>query len=171
MTKINTKLDNRQLYAEYSINDFDKYDCLKISKSIYFILLFVLRGYLVWIMSVTNMQDRVSIISFVYPDPKLFYFSLCSGAIGLFMVLILALRRPEASQWVKSIWPHSRKVIIFALIFDLVTTLVGFWYWQIFSLYTVLGHILLVIGCMIYLYNNARFAINLIEFPQPVPEK
>ena len=168
MTNCKHQLNNRKLYAEYSIGDFDKHDCLKISQSIYLILLFVLRGYIVWIMSVTNMKDRVSIIEFVYPDPKLFYFSLFSGMAGLFVVFLLALRRPDASLWVQKIWPHSRKVILFALLFDLLITMLGFWFWQLFSAVELLLHIAVVTGLTVYLFKSQRFCINLMEFPQKV---
>lgn len=69
------------LYRRYSVEDFDKFDCLKLSKLFYLVLLFVLRGYLVWLMSVTNMRDRVGLMQWLYPEMNLFLLSLFSGAI------------------------------------------------------------------------------------------
>lgn len=158
-------------YQQYSVADFDNYDCLKLSKRFYIVLLFVLRGYLVWLMSVTNMRDRVSIISWIYPETSLFYLSLISGTVGLFIVLIISLRRPEAPQWVQVSWQHSRKILIAALLFDLLTHCIGFFYWQLISVEWLIMQAILTVTLIVLCYNSERFDINLSEFPQKIPEK
>lgn len=158
-------------YQQYSVADFDNYDCLKLSKRFYIVLLFVLRGYLVWLMSVTNMRDRVSIISWIYPETSLFYLSLISGTVGLFVVLIISLRRPEAPQWVQVSWQHSRKILIAALLFDLLTHCIGFFYWQLISIEWLIMQAILTVTLIVLCYNSERFDINLSEFPQKIPEK
>jgi hypothetical protein len=135
------------------------------------VLLFVLRGYLVWLLSVTNMRDRVSIISWVYPETSLFYLSLISGTVGLFIVLIISLRRPEAANWIQISWLHSRKILIAALLFDLLTHGVGFFYWQLISLEWLVMQTILTITLIVLCYKSERFKINLAEFPQKIPEK
>ena len=82
-------------YAKFLPKHFDSFDCLKLAPGIYAILLLVLRAYIIWIMSVTNMRDNVGFIQWVYPQTALFYLNLASGVIGLFVVLILSLRRPS----------------------------------------------------------------------------
>lgn len=162
---------NTKQYQKYSVEDFDSYDCLKLSKYFYLILLFVLRGYLVWLLSVTNMRDRVSIISWIYPDKSLFYLSLVSGMVGLFVLLIISLRRPEANDWVQVGWHHSRKILIAALLFDLLTHSIAFFYWQLISAEWLLMQAVLTISLIILCYNSERININLKEFPQKIPEK
>ena len=163
--------NSRKKYQQYSVEDFDQYDCLKLSKRFYLILLFVLRGYIVWLMSVTNMRDRVSIISWVYPETSLFYLSLISGAVGLFVVLIISLRRPEAPHWIQISWQHSRKILIAALLFDLLTHCIGYFYWQLISVEWLAMQSILTISLIVLCYKSERFTINLAEFPQKVPEK
>ena len=158
-------------YQQYSVADFDNYDCLKLSKRFYFVLLFVLRGYLVWLMSVTNMRDRVSIISWIYPETSLFYLSLISGTVGLFVVLIISLRRPEAPLWIQVSWQHSRKILIAALLFDLLTHCIGFFYWQLISVEWLIMQAILTVTLIVLCYNSERFDMNLSEFPQKIPEK
>jgi len=158
-------------YQQYSVEDFDNYDCLKLSKRFYLVLLFVLRGYIVWLMSVTNMRDRISIISWIYPETSLFYLSLLSGLVGLFVVLIISLRRPEAASWIQVSWQHSRKLLIVALLFDLLTHCIGFFYWQLISIEWIIMQIIITITLIVLCYNSERFTINLTEFPQKIPEK
>lgn len=158
-------------YQQYSVEDFDNYDCLKLSKRFYLVLLFVLRGYIVWLMSVTNMRDRISIISWIYPETSLFYLSLLSGMVGLFVVLIISLRRPEASNWIQISWLHSRKLLIAALLFDLLTHCISFLYWELISIEWIIMQVIITMTLIFLCYNSDRFAINLTEFPQKIPEK
>lgn len=160
-----------QKYQHYSVEDFDSYDCLKLSKRFYLVLLFVLRGYLVWLMSVTNMRDRVGIITWIYPETSLFYLSLISGAIGLFVVLIISLRRPEAANWVQKSWQHCRTILVTALLFDLLTHVLGYFYWQLLSLQWLIMQAVISFTLVFLCYNSERFKINLTEFPQKIPEK
>lgn len=162
---------HQKKYQQYSVEDFDSYDCLKLSKRFYLVLLFVLRGYLVWLMSVTNMRDRVSIISWIYPETSLFYLSLVSGAIGLFVVLIISLRRPEAPNWVQVSWQHCRAILITALLFDLLTHAIGYFYWQLLSVEWLIMQTIISFSLIFLCYNSERFQINLEEFPQKIPEK
>jgi len=162
---------SRELYADYSINDFDKFDCLKISKGIYLLLLFVLRGYIVWLISVTNMQDRVSTIQMIYPQTSMFYLSLLSGVIGFFMLLIIALRKPEAPQWVKICWRHCRKILVVVLCFDLIISFIGCFYWQIISLNLLLTYVIVTIAFVTFLYKSQKIRLNIGEFPEKLPEK
>lgn len=161
-------MDNR--YQEYSINDFDKFDCLKLSKRFYLVLLFVLRGYLVWLISVTNMKDRVATMQWIYPETSLFFLSLISGGIGLFVVLIISLRRPDAPLWVIKVWPHCRTLMVVALLFDLIINSLGFFYWQLTSITWLIGQAIIVVALIAYCYSSKRMHINLIEFPQNLPE-
>ncbi len=158
-------------YQEYSIEDFDKFDCLKLSKRFYLVLLFVLRGYLVWLMSVTNMQDRVATMQWIYPETNLFFLSLVSGFIGIFVVVIISLRRPNAAKWVKIIWPYTRTILVVALIFDFCINLIGFFYWQLTSISWLVSQGLIVFTLITFCFTSKRMQINLIEFPQALPEK
>ncbi|WP_083926974.1 DUF2919 family protein [Colwellia piezophila] len=158
-------------YQEYSIEDFDKYDCLKLSKRFYLVLLFILRGYLVWLMSVTNMKDRVATMEWIYPETSLFFLSLISGALGLLVVVMISFRRPKASNWVKIIWPYSRMFLVVALIFDLSINLVGFFYWQLASIPWLICQGGIVFALIIMCFTSKRMQINLSEFPQTLPEK
>ena len=158
-------------YANFLPKHFDNFDCLKLAPGIYLILLFVLRAYIVWIMSVTNMRDHVGIIQWIFPQTSLFYLNLASGALGLFIVLVLSLRRPNAASWVRSSWKKCDVLLIIALIFDLLITLLGYFVWQLQSMSWLLVHGTLVVAAITYILLSKRFAINLAEFPEELPEK
>lgn len=158
-------------YANFLPKDFDNFDCLKLAPGIYLILLFVLRAYIVWIMSVTNMRDHVGIIQWIFPQTALFYLNLASGVIGLFVVFVISLRRPNAANWVRSCWQHCHLILIFALGFDFLITLLGYFVWHLQSMSWLLVQGGVVIAAITYIIFSKRFAINLAEFPETLPEK
>ena len=152
-------------YKNYSVEDFDKYNCVKISMSIYLVLIFVLRGYLVWIMSVTNMRDRLAIIEFIYPETSLFFLSLFSGALGLVIVVLLSLRRPNAALWVQKLWPYCRRIMVTALVFDLVISIIAYSYWQLLSMTWLLIQVSIVTSLIFLCFKSQSLSLNLREFP------
>ena len=158
-------------YANFLPKDFDNFDCLKLAPGIYLILLLVLRAYIIWLMSVTNMRDHVGIIQWIYPQTSLFYLNLVSGIIGLFVGLILSLRRPDAANWVRFCWQKCKMLLIVALAFDLLIGVLGFFIWHLQSLSWLMVHCLLVISAVGYILRSKRFTINIAEFPEALPEK
>ena len=158
-------------YAKYQPKDFDSYDCLKLSKGIYLILLFVLRGYVVWLISLANMSDRTSFIALVFPEPNTFYLSLLSGLLGIFIVIVISFRRPNAATWVKQSWQKLRALLLSALVFDLIVNVFAYFYWQLDFQLWLMVNVVTVIAFTIYLYNNQRLILNINEFPEKLPEK
>lgn len=162
---------NSNKYQQYSVNDFDSFDCLKLSKRFYLALIFILRGYIVWLMSVTNMRDRVATIQWLYPEKSLFFLSLASGALGLFVVLILSLRKPDAPTWVKKCWRHCRAILVIALLFDLLINLIAYYMWQMQSVSWLITQGIMVVTLIAICFTSKRMKLNLAEFPEELPEK
>lgn len=158
-------------YANFLPKDFDNFDCVKLAPGIYLILFFILRAYMVWIMSVTNMRDHVGVIQWIFPQTSLFYLNLASGVIGLFIVLVLSLRRPNAASWIRNSWQKCRLLLITALVFDLLVTVLGYFVWQLQSISWLFVHAGVVSVAITYIMFSKRFAINLAEFPEELPEK
>ncbi|MGB1199047.1 MAG: DUF2919 family protein [Thalassotalea sp.] len=163
-------MNNPHRFSQLSPNDFDQFDCVKMSKWFYLLLLILLRGYIVWLMSVTNFKDRVGVIEWAYPEPILFYTSLLSGVIGLFVLLIMSLRRPNAANWIKSCWRKIRVLLAFALCFDWLINVGAYYYGIIYQPQIILFHGLLVLLALILLFTNQRIKINIDEFPEKLPE-
>ncbi len=170
MNKHNSNKENRNAYAQYSVEDFDNFDCLKLSKGLYLTLLFILRGYIIWIMSITNMRDKVAIIQWFYPEPSSFYLSLLSGVLGLYIVLIISLRRPDAAHWVKVSWRNCRLLLISALCFDLLVNWLGYFYWQLASLPWLFSETLIALSLVYFVLRSKRFNLNLQEFPEKLSD-
>ncbi|MDO7084514.1 DUF2919 family protein [Pseudocolwellia sp. AS88] len=159
---------NKQLYSNYSLKDFNQFDCLKLSIGIYAILAFVTRGYIVWIMSISNMNNQTDTIEMIFPDPKMFYLSLVSGALGLFVFLIISLRRPNAALWIKFCWQHIRKFLLCALVVDLTVSVIGYFYLSLLSYTWLLIQIVITLVLVVFLYTNKKVKLNIKEFPEEI---
>jgi len=162
---------NKHPLSEFSPKDFDRYDCVKLSWLIYICLAYVLRGYVVWVMSVTNMQDRVGVIQSIYPEQSLFYLSLLSGSLGILLVFLLSMRRPEASEWVKRLCKKLRMLLIATMLFDLSINAVAYFKFDMISFTWLAGQVFIVSLLAILLMNSKRIAFNIKEFPEKLPEK
>lgn len=160
-----------QQFQHYTPADFDKYDCVKISKVFYLALIYLLRAYLAWLMSVTNMQDREGVLQILYPEPHLFYLNLFSGALGLFLLVVLSLRRPNPPSWVSWAWPKSRVLLLIALSFDLMVSFYGYSTLNLVSDTLIFTQVLCALTIAILCFKSKRLEINLSEFPEPMPEK
>jgi len=163
-------MPDKHEYADYSLKDFSKYDCLKLSKGIYALLAFVCRGYIIWLVSISSMQNRTDTISFVFPDPKLFYLSLISGAIGLFVILLISLRKPDTFAWVKICWQHIRTLLFVSLVFDFSISVIGFLYFNLLSFQWLVMQLTLAVLFSVFLYTNKRVKLNIQEFPEKIIE-
>ena len=117
------------------------------------------------------MKDRVATMEWIYPETNLFFLSLISGVIGLFVLMIISLRRPDAAKWITRIWPYCRTLLIAALLFDLMINLVGYFYWQLTSITWLISQGVIVFALISLCFTDKRMQINLDEFPQKLPEK
>jgi hypothetical protein len=159
---------NKQLYSGFTFKDFNQFDCLKLSLGIYAILAFVTRGYIVWIMSITNMKNQTDTIAMIFPDPRIFYLSLVSGVLGLFVILVISLRRPSAAAWVKYCWKHIRIFLLFTLAVNLIVSIWGYAYLSLLSFSWLLSQVFISLVFVIFLYTSQRVKLNIQEFPEDI---
>ncbi|NMP32497.1 DUF2919 domain-containing protein [Thalassotalea sp. M1531] len=155
----------------FTVSDFDRFDCVKLSKTLYIALLFLLRGYLVWLMTITNFNDRTGIIELIYPNSSMFYLNLVSGSLGLFILLLISLRRPNAASWVINLWPRVLQLIIVALVIDMLVVSVAYIQWQLTSFTIVVVQLLFAAICILICIKSKRLKLNIEEFPEPLPDK
>lgn len=156
--------------ANYSINDFDKHNCLKLSFIFYFILAFLLRGYAIGIMSLSNLRDKLSLIQWVYSDSSLFYLSLATGVPGLLLLIVIFARKPNASNWVQTLWTKFLLLSSIAVFVDL-----GFYWGQklLFGqgkLNWLIVQTIIGIGLLLAAKNSKRVQINLSDFPVEIDD-
>lgn len=157
-------------YANYSVKDFDRYQCLKLSWWFYLVMIYLNRVYLVGLLSFANMKDKLQLIKIAYPQPETFYAALVISLPSLLFAYVVFFRKPEASQLVQFLWP---KVIWLALII-LLSEIVFFAIYSVvwsrdigveFYLQWLIALVVIAAGKFI-----PRVKLNLAEFPIKVEE-
>lgn len=159
---------NPKRYQNFTVKDFNNYDCLKLSWGIWALLIYLLRGYLAVIMSVTNMSDKLAIISFFYPQAEQLYLTLIAGLPAVFLFVVIMLRKPDAGQWVKTCWRNYGKLATIALALALAFEVFQWFVLSKLSLQALLVHSAITLGFFVYLRVNSRLEINLSEFPEKI---
>ncbi|TKB45763.1 DUF2919 family protein [Thalassotalea mangrovi] len=157
-------------YAGYSIRDFDRHQCLKLSWWFYLVMICLNKVYIVAILSFANMQDKLQLIQLVYPVPKTFYLALLVSVPSILFAYLVFFRKPEASTMVRWLWPKmiwlallilsAEIILLFALSYtlgaDISPQLYGQW---------LVTAIIIVLGGMI-----PRVRLNLQEFPEQLAD-
>jgi hypothetical protein len=158
--------DNSELYRHFSVNDFDRYDCLKLPWFLYLLLAYLMRAYLGFLFSVSNLTDKTAILGWLFPDPRLFYLSLYSGIPAVIMAVVIALRHPGSGAWVRLGWRHFRKLALLALVIDALMVLLEYWHFRYIGLAQMLWQTGFVLTGTGYLFFSTRLQLALSEFPQ-----
>lgn len=107
--------------------DFDFEGRLKVPIGFYLILLYSLRGYFIWLMSISHRKEPGLIISLVYPDPKMFLATLLIG-LPVLLVYILMLSKGRINKSIEMpIWRKSQTIVGITLLVDLSIQAITLW--------------------------------------------
>ena len=111
----------------HSISSYDKNLCLKPNFDIWLILLFILRPYLVLVLSVVNRKDRFGLIELVYPDRLAMSIGALAGVPAAFLVYAWIKRKPGASRFVRNVWGKGRMLLAVSALLGACGAFVPFW--------------------------------------------
>lgn len=105
--------------------DFDLEGRVLVPVGFYLVLLYLCRGYFIWIMSLTHRDDPGLIISLIYPSPPAFYLSMLVGVAGLLTYLLFLSKARIWARVERRLWPACRYLIPISLIVDLTLQALG----------------------------------------------
>ena len=111
----------------HSITCYDKYLCLKPSIMMWVIFLFLLRAYVVLILSVVNMRDRTGLIDMVYSDRLAMSLGALAGIPAALLVFSWMKRKPGAPQHVRTIWGKGRALLAISALLNACVIFVPIW--------------------------------------------
>lgn len=111
----------------HAISRYDKNLCLKPDATIWLIFLFLLRAYVVLILSVVNMSDRMGLINLVYPDRLTMSLGALAGIPAALLAYAWINRRPSAPQYVRNIWGNGRAFLVVSALLNAGVIFVPFW--------------------------------------------
>ncbi|NVK26286.1 MAG: DUF2919 family protein [Gammaproteobacteria bacterium] len=99
--------------------DFDFEGKVKIPLGYYLVLLYLLRAYALWVVSLTYREDPTLILSLVYSDKSLFFYSLVIGIPAILTFTLFSLKSQKEKPWFARLWRKQHLVLSLALVLDL----------------------------------------------------
>jgi len=151
----------------HAISCYDKNLCLKPNITIWLILLFLLRPYLVLILSIVNMRDRTGLIDLVYPDRLAMSLGALAGVPAAFLVYAWIKREPNTTTFVRNIWAKGRVILAVSALLNAIAILVPFWFGSVHRMPSgdwVQLSIALLILVVVYTSSYIRDCFN--DFPR-----
>lgn len=105
--------------------DFDFDGKVKIPLGYYCVLLYLLRAYALWVVSLTYRDDPTLILSLIYNDSRSFFYSLMIGIPAIFTFTLFSLKSQKEKPWFINLWNKQRNVLMLALALDVLGQIIS----------------------------------------------
>lgn len=151
----------------YSIASYDKHLSLKVNGVMWLIFAFLLRPYVVGLMSVANRRDSTQLINMVYSDHLSMSLSAFSGIPVLVLIYAWMRRSPGASLFVKKVWANGAVIASSSAILNAAVILSPIWFdaMRKISVYGW-GQLLICVVIVFAVYTNQYIKDCFADFPE-----
>ena len=164
----------------YPFSAYDKYMSLKLDSNMWLVIVYFLHPYLLK-MSTFQMgrgpkSDNVSgLKNLIYPDDFGFFLAFVASIPVLLLMVAYAKRKPDAAQWVRTIWGNGRNLMATAAVLSVIVVFVPFLAELSHSIPVYgWGQLAVAAGILYYLFTCKRVADTFADFPadsEPDPGK
>jgi len=150
----------------HSISHYDKNLCLKPDVSMWLISIYLLRAYIILILSIVNMRDRTGLIDLFYSDRLAMSMGALAGIPAALLVYAWINRKPDAPQYVRNIWRKGRAFLAVSALLNAGVVIVPFLMGVVFAIspgdWTQFAIALLI---MIPIYSSSYIRDCFNDFP------
>jgi hypothetical protein len=102
----------------------------------------------------------------IYPDDFGFFLAFVASIPVLVVVVAYARRKPDAPQWVRSIWRNGRNLMLVAAVLSIVVVFIPFLAELSHSIPVYgWGQLAVAAGIIYYLFTSTRVADTFADFP------
>jgi len=157
---------------QYDFSQYDKYLNLKVNAGLWLVVLYLMRPYVVLMVSLMGHRGGTSAVGIegvrymLYPDDFSLVLALLATLPVLLFFYALSKRRPGASALVRNLWGNGIFLLVTAAVLNIVTVFV-----PILTGATTriprLGWVQVVLACLIiaYLYSSRRARDTFADSP------
>ncbi len=92
--------------------DYDKYGCIKLPLMLFLSLGYLIKGYVIWVVSLSYRKDPSVLLNLFYPSRADFYHALIIAIPALLCVVIVSLRRTGMPTFIETFWHRIRGLLI-----------------------------------------------------------
>jgi len=111
----------------HPISSYDKYVSLKVSRTMWLTIIFLLRPYLILFASVTNRKDKMLLINIFYSDRLAMSLAAVAGIPAALLVYAWVKRNPDASSFVRQVWKRGRLLLVISAALSAFVVFVPLW--------------------------------------------
>jgi hypothetical protein len=156
----------------YSFSAYDKYMSLKLDSNMWLVIAYFLHPYILKISTIQMGRGGVKTDSvkglknLIYPDDFGFFLAFIASIPVLVLMLAYAKRKPDAAQWVRTIWRNGRNLLATAAVLSIIVVFVPFLTALSHSIPVYgWGQLVVAAGILYYLYSSKRVADTFADFP------
>jgi hypothetical protein len=154
---------------KYPFSAYNKHLCLDLSIGMWLVLAFLLRPYLIMIMSVVNRSNRMELINLFYADRS----HLALGALAAIPAVLLVIawnrRRPGAVRIVRALWRRGRELLAASTALNALVVLLPLLTGRSDGIdYVGIVQLGLCAWILVYLYDTERVRDTFADFPEEV---
>ncbi|MGB5716315.1 MAG: DUF2919 family protein [Gammaproteobacteria bacterium] len=156
----------------YPFTAYDKYMSLKLDSNMWFIIVYFLRPFLLKVSTIQMgrgaKSDSVSgLKNLVYPNDFGFFLAFVATIPVLLLVFAYAKRKPDASEFVQSLWRNGKKLLVAAAVLNIIVIFIPFLADITHSINIYgWGQLAAAVAIIIYLYSSKRVTDTFADFPE-----
>lgn len=105
--------------------DYDKYGCIKLPLLLYVALAYLLKGYVIWVVSLSYRENPAALLNTFFPSRNDFYHALILALPAVFCAVVFSIRRVNMPSVVKWLWHKIRYLLVLSASIQL-----GYSVWQ-----------------------------------------
>ncbi|MCL1123244.1 DUF2919 domain-containing protein [Shewanella surugensis] len=85
---------------------------------LYGMLIFIARGWCIWIASLTQASDRAGLVTLIYPQKADFIMSLIAGLGAVLIYFLVIAERKRKPEWLRGLFCQIKVLLLGLLILD-----------------------------------------------------
>jgi hypothetical protein len=156
----------------YPFSAYDKYVSLKLDSTMWLIIVYFLRPFILKVSTIqmgrgAKSESVSGLKALVYPDDFGFFLAFVATIPVLILVFAYAKRKPDASEFVQSLWRNGRNLLVAAAVMNIVVIFIPFLA-NITHSINLYGWIQLAVAVaiIVYLYSSTRVTDTFADFPK-----
>ena len=160
------------MQKKHPFTSYDKYLCLKLDSTMWLIMLFLLRPYIVLIFSFSNKADRMQLVNLMYTDKLMMSMGALAGIPAVLLIYAWAKKEPDASDFVKKLWKNGKELIAISALLNAILVLMPLLLGSISKLTLYgWGQLSISIVILITAYKYSYISECLADFPTHDPSQ
>ena len=164
----------KKMSKKYSISDYDKNVCLKLSLDIWLVIIYFLRPLMLQLSSIQMGRGNKAtgaggLRDAVYPDDFSLLVAILTTLPIIFLMIAWIKRESGSSAFIKKLWHNGKNLLIVTAILNIVIIFVPLMMKDFYRI-TTLGwaQVIIAVGIIIFLSTSQRVKDTFADFPENI---